>query len=166
MKTTEVIITSLDKTYIDRVAKLYVNSVQKHFKGTIVDEELKYWTIDSEKREFENNLNSNTLTVRVLIDNNQNLIGFTRIGADEEISELGWIDLIFIDDIYHKQGYGKHLLENAFTELKKMGFNKVHLWTPTLGKSHGFYIKMNGAKTGQKVNDIGFDLTEYSWDLN
>lgn len=165
MNTKEIMITPLDKTNIDKVTKLYVDSVQKHFKGTIVDEELQYWTYEGEKREFESNLLKKDLYIRILKDDSDHLLGFTRYGADEENPELGWIDLIFVDDDYHKQGYGKLLLKDAFIQQKKMGFDKVHLWSPTLGKSHGFYINMNGTRTGQKINDIGFDLTEYSWDL-
>lgn len=159
-------IKDLDYIDIDAITKLYVDSVHIHFKNTIVDEELRMWTYKGESKEFEKNLNEKNLKVRVLYEKMNDIVGFTRFGEDEKESEIGWIDLIFVKDEYQGNGFGKILFIDAVKKLKEMGFRKIHLWSPTLGKSHGFYVKLHGNKNGRKINKIGFDLTEYTWNID
>lgn len=139
--------------------------MHKHFKNTISDAELAHWTFEGEKQCFIENLKNKDLCIRVLLDATNAVIGFTRFGKDENAENLGWLDLIFVKDIYHRKGYGKILFNDSVNSLKAQGFNKMHLWTPTLGKSHGFYLKLDGTVTGSKINNIGFNLTEYSWEF-
>ena len=159
-------IIDLSKDYVVKVVKLFIDSIRIHFKNILCDEELYMWTYEGTEKEFYENLETNNLYIRVITNDDGDVLGFTRFGDDYETPGIGWIDLIFVDDAYHNKGFGKYLLHDAFAKLSQDGFDQVHLWTPTFGKAHGFYLKMNGKKANKKINKIGFDLTEYVWELN
>jgi GNAT superfamily N-acetyltransferase len=150
---------------VDEITKLYIKSVQTHFKGTLPDEELVMWKYENEKQKFMNQIADKTMRIRILQADNGELIGFTRFGVDPDNSKNGNLESIFVKDIYHIRKYGTLLFKDAQSELLAMGFNHMILWTPTKGTAHGFYQKLGGTKCGQKINEIHFDLTAYSWRL-
>lgn len=150
---------------VDEIAKLYIKSVHTHFKGTLPDEELAMWKYENEKQHFLNQITKKEMRIRILQTDTGELVGFTRFGVDPDNSNKGNLESIFVKDIYHSRKYGTLLFKDAKTELLAMGFNHMVLWTPTKGTAHGFYQKLGGMKCGQKINEINFDLTAYSWVL-
>ncbi len=150
---------------VDKIAKLYIKSVHTHFKGTLPDEELAMWKYENEKQHLMNQITGKKIRIRILQSDNGELVGFTRFGADPYNSNNGNLESIFIKDIYHNRKHGTLLFKDAQAELLAMGFNHMVLWTPTKGSAHGFYQKLGGIQCGQKINEIHFDLTAYSWVL-
>ena len=150
---------------VDEITKLYLESVHTHFKGTLPDEELAMWKYENEKQRFMNQIADKKMRIRILQSEDDKLIGFTRFGVDPDNSENGNLESIFVKDIYHNRKYGTLLFKDTQSELLAMGFNHMILWTPTKGTAHGFYQKLGGIKCGQKINEIRFDLTAYSWVL-
>ena len=150
---------------VDELSKLYLKSVHTHFKGTLPDEELAMWKHESEKQRFMNQITDKKMRIRIIQEGNSELIGFTRFGLDPDSSNIGNLESIFVKDIFHNKKYGTLLFKDAQAELLTMGFYHMILWTPTKGTAHGFYRKLGGIKCGQKINEIHFDLTAYSWEL-
>lgn len=150
---------------VPEITKLYIASVHTHFKGTLPDEELAMWTFENESRGFMNQISEQLMKIRVLKINFGAIIGFTRFGADADEPEVGNIESLFIKDIYHNQGYGTLMFKDAQDRLKEIGYTRMVVWTPTKGSAHNFYTKHGGQKCGQKINEIQFDLTAYSWML-
>jgi GNAT superfamily N-acetyltransferase len=148
---------------VDELSKLYIKSVHTHFEGTLPDEELAMWKYESEKQRFMNQITDKKTRIRIIRAENNELIGFTRFGKDPDNSNIGNLESIFVKDIYHNRKYGTLLFKDAQAELLSMGFNQMILWTPTKGTAHGFYRKLGGIKCGQKINEINFYLTAYSW---
>ena len=148
---------------VDEIAKLYIKSVHTHFKGTLPDEELVMWKFENEKKHFMNQITDKEMRIRILQADSGEVVGFTRFGVDPDNPKNGNLESIFVKDIYHNKKFGTLLFKDAQAELLAMGFNHMNLWTPTKGTAHGFYQKLGGRKCGQKINDIHFDLTAYSW---
>jgi GNAT superfamily N-acetyltransferase len=149
----------------DKIAKLYIKSVHTHFKGTLPDGELVMWKYENEKQRFMNQIAGKEVRIRILQADNGELVGFTRFGVDPENIKNGNLESIFVKDVYHNRKYGTLLFNDAQVKLRSMGFNHMILWTPTKGTAHGFYQKLGGLRCGQKINEIHFDLTAYSWGL-
>lgn len=150
---------------VDKITMLYIKSVHTHFKGTLPDEELVMWKYENEKQHFMNQITDKEMRIRILQADNGELVGFTRFGVDPDNSKNGNLESIFVKDRYHNRKFGTLLFRDAQAELLAMGFNHMVLWTPTRGTAHGFYQKLGGIKCGQKINEILFDLTAYSWVL-
>lgn len=147
------------------VAELYVAMVQRHFKDTLPDCELAMWNSSCEANLLASQLAGGSLQVRLARGPGGDLLGFSRFGPDEEQPGLGWIDLLFVRDDWQGRGLGRRLFDDALAGLKARGFAAVHLWSPTLGRAHGFYRQLGGRPGTRKINDIQFDLTEYCWAL-
>ncbi len=81
---------------IDAITKLYIESVHKHFKGTLPDEELAMWIYKNEKKRFTKQLADKITIIRVIRANNNELVGFTRFGADPDNANNGCLESIFI----------------------------------------------------------------------
>jgi predicted GNAT family acetyltransferase len=150
---------------VDEITTLYLKSVHTHFKGTLPDEELAMWKYQNESQRFMNQIAAKKMRIRILQSDNNEIIGLTRFGADPDNPEDGNLESIFVKDIYHYRKYGTLLFKDTQSELLAMGYNYMILWTPTKGTAHGFYKKLGGIKCGQKINEIHFNLTAYSWVL-
>lgn len=150
---------------IEELTRLYVESVHKHFKGTLPDEELAMWRCENESKRFTKQLEDQETTIRVIRADHGELIGFTRFEVDPDNAKNGCLESVFVKDNYHRMKYGTLLFLDAQTQFRTMGFSRMILWTPTKGSAHGFYQRLGGKQCGQKVNEIHFDLTAYSWEL-
>lgn len=98
---------------VKALAKLYVDSVHTHFKGTLPDEELYMWKYEPEERRMTEQIQKQNMHIMLLEDAAGQLVGFIRVGPDEDRPELGCLESIFVRDEYHGHGYGKLLFQKA-----------------------------------------------------
>ena len=117
------------------------------------------------KKRFTKQIADNSTILRVIRIENNELVGFTRFGADPDNEKMGCLESIFIKDCYHHKKYGTALFLDSQEIMRAMEYKRMILWTPTKGWAHGFYRKLGGIQSGQKINEIGFDLTAYAWEL-
>ncbi len=85
---------------------------------------------------------NNELPYGIAIVNCNDIIGFCTLRLDtlKYYPEFNpWICSVMIFDKYRRQGYGKILINYAKEEYKKLGYDKVFIWTD---KAPNFYEKI------------------------
>lgn len=87
------------------------------------------------------------------------IIGTSGFGKSrmEEMNDFGEIISLYLLPEYMGKGYGRLLLQAAFSELKRMGFDKVFLWVLEQNQNaRHFYEKCGFVQTERWLfSDIG-----------
>ena len=100
----------------------------------------------------------------VIIENGK-YIGTSTVRAarDETMSGWGEIATIYLLPKYFGKGFGKPLLENSISELARMGYDKIYLWTLEDNIQARKFYEKNGflLSPDRKILNIGGkDLVE------
>lgn len=71
------------------------------------------------------------------------------------------IELVFVEERYHKKGIGRALMEAAFTECREKGIKRITLNSAPY--AYGFYYSLGFQNTGleQTIDGIQFTPMEY-----
>ncbi len=139
----------------------------------IINKHYNHWVQYSPTMDFEITKNkfknvyakNNTIPFGIAMIENNDIIGFL-VFKKENLKKYPqyspWIDDVMIYDNYRNHGYGRKMINEAFIILKKMGYNKIYLWTD---KAPLFYEKL-GFKYEREVekNEGGFGKL-YSKDI-
>ena len=138
----------------------------------IINKHYNHWskfspTMDykNTKDKFENIYTKNdAIPFGIAMFDDDNLIGFLVIKEhclEKYLEYTPWISDLMIFDEYRKKGYGKKMIDNALEVLKKLGYEKVYLWTdkaPVFYEKIGFTyeheIEKNEGGTGQLYSKI------------
>ncbi len=133
----------------------HCNAYKISYRGYLPDDVLDAKKVD------EDVLNSARIHLAkaecyLAIEDNK-VLSFAYVSYPEDDDKCFEIQAIYTDPIYQKQGAGSSLVTYLCAEKKKLGYQKLRVWTLKHGPSLGFYQKQ------------GFDMTakaEKIWRYN
>ena len=114
------------------------------YRGIVNNEFLDNLQITEEKRytTFINNFDEKN-NMQYIIKIDSQIIAFLKLikSNDEKYIEL---QSLYVLKEYQNKGIGKELIQKAFDEAKKMGYEKMFIGCLEKNKSNEFYKKMGG----------------------
>lgn len=145
---------------IKNFSELKNNELEK-----IINKHYNHWVQFSPKMDFETTKNKfkniyakdDDIPFGIAMIENDELIGFLVFKSqclEKYPQYTPWISDVMIFDDFRKRGYGKKMIDEALTILKKLGYNKTYLWTD---QAPIFYEKIGFTYEGEvEKNEGGF----------
>lgn len=131
----------------------------------IINKHFNHWVQFNSNMDFETIQNkfeniyakNNNLPFGIAMIENDELIGFLVLKKqclDKYPQYTPWISDVMIFDNFRNLGYGTKLINETLIILKKLGYNKVYLWTD---QAPVFYEKIGFTYEGEiEKNEGGF----------
>jgi GNAT superfamily N-acetyltransferase len=146
---------------------------QAAYRGIVPDEFLNKMPAEAERRteRFRQSLSGHDREFYCVMNENR-MVGRLIFGKsrDEDKSEAGEIDAIYLIKEFWGKGHGKEMLDFAMKRLKSMGYSEVILWTleensrgRRFYEKHGFVLD-----SSKKELEFGKSLTcvRYVFNIN
>jgi N-acetylglutamate synthase-like GNAT family acetyltransferase len=146
------LIKPIKESDIPAVAKVHYESWKIAYKGILSDKLLEQLNAERFEKVWSDILKQKN-RMNLLIEENKNTIGFIGFEITPKNKEHldGEIIGLYVDPLTWRRGAGATLMEQAFIQMKKKGFDRAMLWTMTRNHiSRNFFQKMGFKLTGEK----------------
>lgn len=151
---------------IESTVDVHIKTWQSTYSGIIHDETLK--ELDKNRDEKIKRLRKDFGTLEVdgvkinqaVVVKDNRVIGFVTFGKCREskllkLENASEIYAIYVLENYQGKNIGKRLLHYAVKKLREVDFyDKLVIWTLKENKNKGFYERLGGKQTLEKVIDI------------
>lgn len=132
------------------IANLFLNCWTISYANVLSQETREAMTLDSAMELWERALTTNLDRKTILALENDELLGFFRVGSDPKNSLRGHLFSLYISPDFAGKGFGKTLLEAAIEEIKVQGFSLMSLWVFDENKiAKSLYAKYGFVVTGE-----------------
>ncbi len=144
----------------EEVSKLYALTWKDAYKGIMTDEYLNSIPLDR----WTGFLTYGSATSFVIKDNGK-IVATSSVSPARDVTMHGFAEIIslYVLPSFTKRGYGTALINNAVSELKSEGYDKLYLWVLEENKlARNFYKKHKFIPNGDEfiINIDGKELTE------
>ena len=113
---------------IPEIASLFFSCLQVSYAGVLSEEVRRTIDLDYSLELWTNALGSNPERQTFIALEQNQLVGFYRIGPEMERPSTGHLFSLYVSPNFGGQGIGSKLLSEALTELQDRGFPEVSLW--------------------------------------
>ena len=155
------------------IARIHVETWRKAYEGIIPADYLHGLSIETRAERWAQMLAEESHGTKVALNENHEVIGWTRSGPsrDEDGEGAGELYAIYLCSKYWGKGIGRELMSDALHELLETGFNTVTLWVFADNKrTIRFYekagFKLDGAEktieiSGRKLREVRYRLIQH-----
>ena len=114
---------------VAEISRVYCQSWKKAYQGIVPEQYLMDLAQDTWVELFTERLNSRSLSLMVVTQENQ-IIGAAAYGPSREKQQEGWAEVIslYLLPAYWRKGLGKALLSCVLEQLCREGYHAVFLW--------------------------------------
>ena len=110
------------------IASLFFNCLQISYAGVLSEEVRRTVDLEYSLQLWSNALGSNPDRQTFVALEEDQLVGFYRIGPENEKSSMGHLFSLYISPKFGGQGIGSKLLLKALHGLEARGFSEISLW--------------------------------------
>jgi len=141
----------LTKQDIPEYQKLITTVWQETYPGIVNQQFLDNLSNTEQQRiELNNMTYDESIKDTLVLEIDNNIIGFIRYGKSEEDINTGEIFALYILSKYKRKGYGKQLVQQATKELIKAGYNNMIIGCISKNPSNEFYKHIGGTKIKER----------------
>lgn len=160
------IIRKLKKEDAKELAHNIVTIWNSTYKGIVDDEFLKgiYEHENDSIKIIEKQAEQNSNYFLLKLDNK--IIGWIYYTLDTDLyADAAEIHSLYVLKEYHKNGYGKHLLDYAFSNIKNNNITKIVIGCLDGNPSNNFYKHMGGKLIGKRLFKEKYSENIYLFDI-
>lgn len=103
----------------------------------------------------------------ILEDETESILGYVIFSSKTEIANEAELDVLMIDVLWQRQGYGRYLVQVAANRVRKLGCQTMLVGVEQHNPNATFYVRLGAQKIGERPLDwAGFQTREilYRWE--